>query len=82
MSMGLHFANNLSIALFVSTEGDVIPTLSPFVNLNASLTGAIAYALVQAVLTVAVVEVVARRRARRAVSWSGRLVLVGRRSCA
>lgn len=39
ISMGLHFANNLAIALFVSTKGDVIPTLSPFVNMNPSLTG-------------------------------------------
>ena len=42
MSMGLHFGNNLAVAIFVSTKGDVIPTLSPFVNMDASLTGAIA----------------------------------------
>lgn len=67
MPMGLHFTNNLSIALFVSTRGDVIPTISPFVNTDSSLQGALAYTFVQAVLTVAVVEAIVRRRERQAV---------------
>jgi len=70
MAMGLHFANNLSIALFVSTRGDVVPTISPFVNTDSSLTAAIAYTFVQAVLTIAVVEVVVQRRERQAVRAS------------
>lgn len=66
ISMGLHMGNNLFLVLFVNTEGDVIQSVAPLVAQTPEPARAIAFAVGQALLAVAAVELVVRRRAARA----------------
>jgi uncharacterized protein len=64
LSIGLHWGNNLSIALLIKTTGDVIPSMAPFVRETPTLTAATLFAIGQAILTIAFVEWIVRRRAK------------------
>lgn len=74
MPMGLHFANNAFLVLFVNTRGDVIQSAAPFVAETPDPAHAVAFALGQAILTIAAVEIVTRKRSPRApAGGSGRV---------
>lgn len=66
MSMGLHFANNAFLVLFVNTRGDVIQSAAPFVVETPDVAHAIVFAVGQAVLTIAAIELSTRKRSTRA----------------
>ena len=64
MAIGLHFANNLSLALVISTAGDVIPTIAPLQRLSPTLTVELLSSVVQAAVSILLVEWVVRRRVK------------------
>ena len=66
MPMGLHFANNAFLVLFVNTKGDVLQTVTPFIAETPTIERAALFAVGQAVLAIAAVEWIVRRRAARA----------------
>ena len=66
MPMGLHFANNAFLVLFVNTRGDVLQTATPFIAETPTIERAALFAVGQAVLTIVAVEWIVRRRAARA----------------
>jgi len=66
MPMGLHFANNAFLVLFVNTKGDVLQTVTPFIAETPTIERAALFAVGQAALTIVAVEWIVRRRAARA----------------
>ena len=64
MAIGLHFANNLLLALVVSTAGDVVPTIAPYQRVAPSLTALVVFAIGQAAISIILVELLVRRRVR------------------
>jgi uncharacterized protein len=72
MPMGMHFANNSAIFLFVSTKGDVVKTSTPFVAQQPSIAIGITEAIIQAIIVIVVVEFIARRRVANAESGENR----------
>jgi membrane protease YdiL (CAAX protease family) len=68
IAFGLHWANNLFVALVVVTSGDVVPSLAPWVQQQPTLQQAVLFNGAQAILVVAVVEWIVRWRERKAVA--------------
>lgn len=62
---GLHFANNSSNTLIVSTKGDVLPSLGPLQSGMPTLHQAFFLSALSALLTVLLVEIYVRNRATR-----------------
>lgn len=62
MSVGLHWANNLMLALVVSTTGDVLPSMAPFVRDAPTQTASLIFAVGKSVITVLVVRYLLKSR--------------------
>lgn len=65
LGAGLHWANNLGGELLFGVEGDVIETVAPWIGDIPSLAVVTALTALNAVLTVAVLEILMRRQAGR-----------------
>lgn len=63
--MGLHFANNAFLLLFVNTEGDVMRSFTPFIAETPTIERASIFALCQALFAILAVEMLVRRGALR-----------------
>ena len=65
MSLGLHLSNNYMSVVLMGTKGDVLPSAAPMLMNLPSLWVIVAITTVQAVLLVAILEFLMRRRESR-----------------
>jgi len=65
MSLGLHLSNNYMTVVLLGTKGDVLPSAAPMLMNLPSLWVIVAITTVQAVVSVAILEFLMRRRESR-----------------